>query len=97
MKTTQKEHSVPKPQNTGKIYFDKSLIKDEEWLSMQDMMRYFKISRSTLKRLVQGNKIPSIKLGNSLVFPKNLTNKILQDQALKHLDISNSNGMSLDN
>ena len=66
---------------------NKFVIKDEEWLSIKDVTNYLKISRSTVNRLVQSNKIPSIKLGGTLVFPKHLINNILQNQSLKGLDL----------
>jgi hypothetical protein len=36
--------------------------------------------------LVQQNKIPSIKLGGTLMFPKNLINNIMLQKALKQMD-----------
>lgn len=76
---------------TSALPLDKALSKDEEWLSLKDETRHLKISRSTVNRLVQANKIPSLKLGGTLVFPKHLINNILQNQALQGFDINNQN------
>jgi hypothetical protein len=59
---------------------------DEEWYNIQDMMVHFKMSRRSINRLVQQNKIPSIKLGGTLMFPKNLINNIMLQKALKQMD-----------
>ncbi|WP_431135109.1 helix-turn-helix domain-containing protein [Psychroserpens mesophilus] len=91
MKKQQNDLTLPQNPNLSVLPLDKSIIKDEEWLSIKDIMRYLNISRSTVNRLVQGNKIPSIKLGGTLVFPKHLINNILQNQSLKDLDISEYN------
>ena len=93
MKIHQDKLIIPQHSSSSALPLDKSLSKDEEWLSLKDMTRYLKISRSTISRLVQTNKIPSIKLGGTLVFPKHLTNNILQNQSLKDLDINDLNNL----
>ncbi|GGG50684.1 helix-turn-helix domain-containing protein [Bizionia arctica] len=61
---------------------------DEEWLNVQELMVYFKMSRRSINRLVKTNKIPCTKLGGTLLFPKKLMNKIMLQRALMQMNTS---------
>lgn|SRR5690606_24089780 len=69
---------------------------EEEWLNIQDLMAYLKMSRRSINRLAQQNEIPSTKLGGTLMFPKNLMNKIMLQNALKQMDKASSDPDNLE-
>ncbi|APZ47434.1 DNA-binding protein [Polaribacter reichenbachii] len=52
-------------------------INDEIWLTFEDVLMYFKISESTLKRWIKKDMIPSCKLGKMRLYPKKLINRVL--------------------
>ncbi|TYA55291.1 helix-turn-helix domain-containing protein [Formosa maritima] len=88
-KNKNEKHKLPNP-DPNLIKMNNSLIKTEEWYNIQDMMDYLKVSRSTLNRLVRTKQLPSLKLGGTLMFPKNLINSIMQNQSLKHIKPNNN-------
>jgi hypothetical protein len=47
------------------------------------------MSERSISRLVNQNKIPNVKLGGTLMFPKNLMNNIMLQNALKQMEDKN--------
>lgn len=64
------------------LHFDAA---NEEWLSIQELMVYFKLSRRSINRLMEQNLIPNVKLGGTVMFPKKLTSTIMIQLALKEV------------
>jgi hypothetical protein len=62
---------------------------DEVWFNIQDLAFYLKMSERSISRLVNQNKIPNVKLGGTLMFPKNLMNNIMLQNALKQMEDKN--------
>ncbi len=57
-------------------------MNNEIWLTMEDVLGYFKISESTLKRWIKNDVIPSSKIGKMRFYPKKLINRILIKKTL---------------
>ena len=64
---------------------DPAMASTEEWYTTEDVMKHLNMSRSSVYRLRVNNQIPAYKLGNVLVYPKSLINKILLHKALQNL------------
>lgn len=89
MKNKKKKKSKKQPRlNDGHLKFDAELLKNEVWLTTQEVLKHLKISRSTLFRMRLVYNIPSIKLGRSPMYPKYLLNKILLMRAYNNLKSS---------
>ena len=52
-------------------------MNNEIWLTKEDVISYFKISKSTLMRWSKKGTIPSCKVGNMRMYPKKLINRFL--------------------
>lgn len=76
LKTTNSKSAVPQSKLTTQI-IDAQMTQNEEWLTTADIMRHFKLSRSSLYRLRNKNQIPAFKLGGTMMFPKNFINKLM--------------------
>lgn len=74
------------PETANGLILDMALAKEEEWYTTEDMMYHFKLSRSSIYRLRVRNKIPALKLGGTIVYPKSLVNKILMHKAMSNLN-----------
>jgi excisionase family DNA binding protein len=83
----QKKPKKPKPTPVNKdVKIDAKLIKNEEWLTTEEMLKHLNISRSTLYRLRKKHQIIAVKIGSSPMFPKNLLNKILILKSISNLE-----------
>jgi len=96
MKKNKKTQTPLPDPNPKDFKIDNNLIKNEEWLNIQDMMDFFKISRSTLDRLVKAHKVPCYKLGGSRMFPKHLISNMMVSQSLIQLHIEDEDSKTLD-
>lgn len=88
------EKKQPKPTPVNKhVKLDAELIKNEEWLTTQQVLIHLKISRSTLYRMRKNQQIIGVKIGSSPMFPKSLINKTFLLRGLNNFygDDSNTN------
>lgn len=58
-------------------------MNNEIWITIEQVMDCFKISKSTVYRLSKNHALPSCKMGNIRVYPKNLINRIFILQSLR--------------
>jgi excisionase family DNA binding protein len=80
----EKKHK-PTLQNNH-VEFDLSLLKNEIWLTTEEVMAHLNVSRSTMYRLRKQHNIPSIKIGHSPMYPRQLLNKLLIRKALSNVN-----------
>lgn len=85
-----KKQSKPTPVHQH-VKIDAKLIKDEEWLTTEQVLEYLNISRSTLSRLRKKHQILSVKIGSSPMFPKSLMNKMLLLKGIRKINGKNPN------
>ncbi|MBU3013110.1 helix-turn-helix domain-containing protein [Polaribacter vadi] len=88
-----KKNKIDKPlSNHPFLHYNANDMNNEVWLTVQQVMQNFKISKSTVYRLSKKHAIPSYKLGNMRMYPKNLINRIFITQSLKNIkDFNNYN------
>ncbi len=72
----------PEYPQSATLIMDAQMIANEEWFTINDAMKFFNISRSSLYRLRIKNQLPSLQLGGTVVLPKSLINKLLLDKTL---------------
>lgn len=76
------KHKVP-ILGQGQVIFNLKLAQKEDWLTSEDVMALLNISSSTLYRYRKDGRIPYIKLGRVICYPKSLINKyLLQNSVL---------------
>ena len=80
----EKKHK-PTLQNNH-VEFDLSLLKNEVWLTTEEVMAYLNVSRSTMYRLRKKHNIPNFKLGHIPIYPKYLLNKMFMGKALRNVN-----------
>ena len=90
MKNEKKKQ--PALQNTH-LDFDAQLLKKEEWLTTEEVMKHLNVSRSTLYRLRKKHNIPNFKLGRIPIYPRHLLNKVFMHKALSNISKSESNNL----
>lgn len=61
-------------------------MNNEIWLTKEDVISKFKISKSTLKRWIKDDIIPSCVVGNMRLYPKKLINRILIKTTLNNFN-----------
>ncbi|OMP32454.1 helix-turn-helix domain-containing protein [Mangrovimonas sp. DI 80] len=74
-------HTVPIA-DQGQLVFNLKLAQKEDWLTSEDVMALLNISSSTLYRYRKDGRIPYIKLGRVICYPKNLINKYLLQNSM---------------
>ena len=77
MKKDHKDHKDDQPTLAHKeLTYNAKLLKNEEWLTTEEVMDHLNISRSTLYRLRKQQHLPSFKLGRIPMYPKHLLNQL---------------------
>ncbi|WP_026777776.1 helix-turn-helix domain-containing protein [Polaribacter sp. Hel_I_88] len=83
----KKKKKQPKPTSIYKdVKIDAKLIKNEEWLTTEEVLKHLNISRSTLFRLRKTHQIIDVKIGCSPMFPKSLLNKMLLLKSIRNFN-----------
>lgn len=63
---------------------------DEVYITTREAMHLFKVSRSTIVRMRQMQKLPFIKTSGNVYIPKNMTLKLLFEYSLASIRPKNS-------
>ncbi|MFD1014618.1 helix-turn-helix domain-containing protein [Winogradskyella rapida] len=61
------------------------VIRNEEWLTTDEVVKHLNISRSTIYRLRKKRVLPSFVLGRIPMYPKVLLNKVMLQRAINSL------------
>jgi len=61
------------------------VLRNEEWLTTDEVVKYLNLSRSTIYRLRKKRVLPSFVLGRIPIYPKGLLNKIMLQRAINSL------------